>query len=403
MILTLQVVGERAQDLGAANRKVFNAIGGTIGRLPDNDWVFADPYISGRHALIRYVNGQYFIEDTSTNGVFINSLDKRVSKGQPQQLNDGDRLYIDAYEIEVSIKADPTKSKRDPFADPHLSRKSGATRFGADHTASLVLDDVDEFDDLDDPEAVNSTQWYGAQEIRSGAPAPRPMLDSVPSTQQAATAPPITRKPATSSSSAPANAASSAESFATLLAAAGIDDLEETAEAAGLLGAMLRSSVGGLMEILRARERMKDELRIRGTTFKPAHNNPLKFSANVDDAFHNLLIKRNAAYLAPPEALEDAFRDVRDHQAAVMMAMRLAFEAMLARFDPELLQGEFDRHLKKGSILGVPAKLKYWDLYRERYAEMAKDADASFRALFAEEFAHAYEEQLARLKARGRD
>jgi predicted component of type VI protein secretion system len=81
--------------------------------------------------------------------------------------------------------------------------------------------------------------------------------------------------------------------------------------------------------------------------------------------------------------------------------MRLAFEAMLARFDPARLQEEFDRHLKKGSILGVPAKLRYWDLFRERYGDMSKDADASFRKLFGEEFAKAYEEQLARLKAVG--
>jgi predicted component of type VI protein secretion system len=51
----------------------------------------------------------------------------------------------------------------------------------------------------------------------------------------------------------------------------------------------------------------------------------------------------------------------------------------------------------------VPAKLRYWDLYRERYGEIAKDAEASFRMLFAEEFAKAYEEQLARLRALGRD
>lgn len=155
------------------------------------------------------------------------------------------------------------------------------------------------------------------------------------------------------------------------------------------------------MEVLRARERMKDELRMRGTTFKPINNNPLKFSANVDDAFHNLFVKHNAAYLAPADAVDDAFRDVRDHQAALLIAMRLAFEALLAQFDPVRLQEEFDRQLKKGSILGVPAKLRYWDLYRERYGEMVKDADASFRQLFGEEFAKAYEEQLARLRALG--
>jgi predicted component of type VI protein secretion system len=95
--------------------------------------------------------------------------------------------------------------------------------------------------------------------------------------------------------------------------------------------------------------------------------------------------------------------DVRDHQTAVLAAMRLAFETMLAQFDPNQLQEEFDRHMKKGSILGVPAKLRYWDLYREKYGDTIKDAETSFRTLFGNEFAKAYEEQIERLKSRGRN
>ena len=85
--------------------------------------------------------------------------------------------------------------------------------------------------------------------------------------------------------------------------------------------------------------------------------------------------------------------------------MRLAFESMLAQLDPDSLQDEFDRQMKKGSILGVPAKLRYWDLYRDKYADLAKDAQGTFRTLFGDAFAEAYEEQLDRLQglARGRD
>ena len=61
MILTLEVTGPEASKLGAGSRKVFNAAGGTIGRLPDNSWVLPDPYVSSRHALIRYVNGAFSI------------------------------------------------------------------------------------------------------------------------------------------------------------------------------------------------------------------------------------------------------------------------------------------------------------------------------------------------------
>jgi predicted component of type VI protein secretion system len=70
---------------------------------------------------------------------------------------------------------------------------------------------------------------------------------------------------------------------------------------------------------------------------------------------------------------------------------------MLAEFDPDRLQEEFDRQASKSL---VPAKLRYWDSLREKSREMAKDPEATFRQLFGEAFARAYEEQLKQLKNR---
>jgi type VI secretion system FHA domain protein len=414
MILTLEVVGEQAEDLGAGGRKVFHAIGGTIGRLPDNDWVFPDPYVSGRHALIRYLNGKYFIEDTSTNGVFVNSPENRVSRTQPQQLRNGDLLFIDAYEIKVSIENDVASGQRnDPFAGMkgnNATQAGPATRRPAavedDRTANLVVRaDADEDDDAD-----NGTEWFGMSEMsqpkkaeparaRAKPDVARPIAP--PKAPVRRMPPPAVRPVANAAAQRPRSSTSDESQLQALLAAAGVEGLDPSSEVAQTLGEVLRISVGGVMEVLRARERMKDELRMRGTTFKAAHNNPLKFSANVDDAFHNLLVKHNPAYLAPAEAFEDAFRDVRDHQSAFLAAMRIAFESSLAHFDPNRLQEEFDRQMK-GSILGVPAKLRYWDLYRDKYGDLAKDAEAAFRKLFGDEFAKAYEEQLERLKSLNR-
>src|SRR5258705_234364 len=134
------------------------------------------------------------------------------------------------------------------------------------------------------------------------------------------------------------------------------------------------------------------------TTIKPKENNPLKFSANVDDALHNLLVKRNAAYFEPVRAFEDAFDDVRNHQMAMLAGVRAAFEAMLAEFDPDRLQAEFDQQPRKGALISMPAKMRYWEMYREKVHGIVKDADTSFRELFGDEFARAYEEQLERLK-----
>ena len=179
-------------------------------------------------------------------------------------------------------------------------------------------------------------------------------------------------------------------------------DAAVTPELAQSFGRILRVVVAGLMDLMRARERIKDEFRMRMTTFKAVDNNPLKFSANVEDALHNLLVKRNAAYLPPVEAFEDAFQDARNSQVAMLAGLRVAFEAMLADFDPERLQEQFDRQLKKGALLSAPARFRYWELYRDRYRETVKDADSAFRELFGEKFGKAYEEQMLRLKTASR-
>jgi type VI secretion system FHA domain protein len=403
MILTLEVMGGQAEDLGAGSRKVFDSIGGTIGRLPDNDWVFPDPYVSGRHALIRYLNGTFFVEDTSTNGVFINSLDHRVSRAQAHPLKDGDVLYIDAFRIQVSIQkpAGVRKRDNDPFellnarARDARHDKTVAMTAGErnDHTENMIRSDESPVEWVGgiDIDAVSLDPTV-AQEPKKAAkrlpPVPTRAVPPAPSE-----APPRKRLDAAPDSDA---------LLRQLIQAAGIEGVEPSVELAQTLGSVLRVAVDGLMEVLRARERVKGDIRVRGTTFKPQDNNPLKFSANVDDAFHNLLVKRNAAYLTPADAVDDALRDVRDHQAAIVAATRVAFESMLAQFDPTHLQDEFDRQIKKSSILGAPAKLRYWDLYREKYGAMLKDADATFRAIFGDAFATAYEENVERLQALAR-
>jgi type VI secretion system FHA domain protein len=186
--------------------------------------------------------------------------------------------------------------------------------------------------------------------------------------------------------------------LAELLAGAGLDPSLVTPELARNLGRILRVVVSGVMDVMRSRQEIKDELGLRTTRFQPAENNPLKFSANVEDALHNLLVKRNPAYLEPVPAFEDAFADLRNHQMAMLAGIRVAFNATLAEFDPDTLQEAFDRQIGKNL---VPARLRYWDLYREKFHDLVEDRDTSFRRLFGDEFTRAYADQLKQLKGNG--
>jgi type VI secretion system FHA domain protein len=187
--------------------------------------------------------------------------------------------------------------------------------------------------------------------------------------------------------------------LAELLSGAGVPDAAITPELSRNLGEIIRIVVAGLMDILQSRQRIKEEFGIQHTMFRPADNNPLKFSANIEDALHNLLVKRNAAYLGPVDAFADAFDDLRDHQLAMLAGLRVAFDAMLTEFDADRLQEACDTQMSKHALPLIPAKMRYWELYREKCQELVKDPDATFDRLFGEEFRRAYEEQFRKLKA----
>ena len=147
-----------------------------------------------------------------------------------------------------------------------------------------------------------------------------------------------------------------------------------------------------------ARDKIKEEFRIRQTTFKAADNNPLKFSANAEDAIHNLLVKRNPAYLGTTAAFDDAFKDVRHHQLAMLAGMRAAYGFMLQRFDPQALKAQFDaKPGRKGFGFGTQGR--YWEAFEHYYREMTADSDDCFRRLFGDQFARAYEEQIQLLRS----
>jgi type VI secretion system FHA domain protein len=182
------------------------------------------------------------------------------------------------------------------------------------------------------------------------------------------------------------------------LQAAGVDPATVAPETAGALGRILRTVVQGVIEVLQARAELKNEFRLPLTRIRTAENNPLKFAVNAEDALNSLLGRRNPAYLAPVEAFEDAFDDIRFHQMAMLAGMRAGFEQALRRFDPQRLQEVFDKRVKRGGLLQMTTKPRYWELYAAEFRELTQDPDDAFKHLFGEVFAGAYEQQLEELK-----
>jgi type VI secretion system protein ImpI len=150
MLLALSVVSEQGAALGPTAYKVFDERGGSIGRVPGNDWVLPDPqnFVSSRHAVVSASGGVFYLEDKSSNGTFINAADQPVSRPAPQALQDGDRLYIGDYEIIVQLIAStpneaPTVLKGLNTVDPLAALGGGATP-----TATVETSSQEQFESL---------------------------------------------------------------------------------------------------------------------------------------------------------------------------------------------------------------------------------------------------------------
>ncbi len=161
-------------------------------------------------------------------------------------------------------------------------------------------------------------------------------------------------------------------------------------------GKVMREMISGMMQVLGSRSSIKNEFRMNVTTIQPVENNPLKFSANVDDALENMFLKEGNAFKQPLDSVRDGFEGIAEHQIAIIAGIREAFRTVIDRFDPITLEERFGKQ-GSGGILPGSQKAKNWEAYIHYYDELAGDIDRSFQYLFGDGFVRAYEDQLQKL------
>ncbi|BBP62352.1 type VI secretion system-associated FHA domain protein TagH [Pseudomonas sp. St316] len=90
-----------------------------IGRNSDNDWVLPDPerLVSGKHCIIQYKDGRYYLTDNSTNGVELVKAGVRLRKGNSEPLQDGEVIRIGDYEIQARVDFSLPVTDSNPFAE----------------------------------------------------------------------------------------------------------------------------------------------------------------------------------------------------------------------------------------------------------------------------------------------
>ncbi len=390
MPLRLRVTSDSKELPRDQRVREFPAVGGTIGRSPDSDWVLPDEsrYVSSRHAMIDYQGGAYYLVDMSRNGVFVNGSDTPVGQGHPQRLFDGDQLRIGEFEIAVDISGGDEELQEDDGMRDSIVR------------AQLVPED----------ESIE-LQLVAEDKLTRDSNLQRHLAPARPSTARAKVTPPrpvavptAPKKPVAAATTAPALTDPEQRALALLLDGAGIKP--ETvagrtpSEVLQGSGKLLRVMVSGLMELLRERSHMKDTFRLPQTMMQAAQNNPLKFSPSVDEALRYLFNDRgDGAYLSAEDAARAGFQDVRQHEQALVKAMLQAVQDYVERFDPEELKSRFDKGLKRGGLLSGGNKLKYWELYEESYPALTQREDGGPPQLFTEEFSRAYLQEVDGQKA----
>jgi len=430
--LRLRVVSDQRRSLADRSSAVFSVEGGTIGRSADNDWVLPDPlrYVSAHHARVQFREGNFYLQDVSTNGVYVNDdmepLAKRGSSGY--RLVNGDVLRIGEYHIVAALEAQRA-AEADPAADPALAAVPTSIHAlrSLSHTPDRDIGAVLNLDDLlvPDPrlpeprrtariDPVLPVGAYGqvvesapvralAEEVQ---PAPEPEID-IPLEPPAAPveshgermarlAEVVAREPKNGAGGALvlADVNSGLDAFCR---GAGIDSERLPADAQGrllhLAGRLFREALVGLKDLERTRATTRNRYRIETAAREPDDARPSLGDSMVEDLLINLFVQHEGRRLDSVQWLREVVTEAKLHEKATAQATRAAFVEFLDRLDPAELEARFERAARRGKAKAAD-KSQYWELFVSFYRNLIEMPADHLPHTFIEAFGAAYREAL---------
>ena len=390
MGLVLKITSEHKELLGDDCEREFNEDGGTIGRSLQADWILPDPdrYISGKHATIDFQGGAYYLADVSSNGVYVNDDCEPLGKGNPRRLFDGDKIRLGDFELQVSLEHG--ESLVMPPEEPMT--------VVPDHIEQLVPEDSIKTG----VELLGEEEITGDEEFQSalfGGPAKEDKIEADKDKIDQKSNPFV--PPKGPPDLTPADLVDAFFDGADI-SRSEIHPSVDPEDVMRNAGQVLNEFITGMAELLKCRANLKSIFRLDQTTTLPRHNNPLKLSKDVRSAMRQLLVGEEGEYLGSVDAVKEVFRDLKFHHEAVLAAMNISFGEFADRFDPDELQENFDRTLKKKPLFNALNQLRYWQLYCDLYPIMTQRGSGQFPHMFGEEFVRTYEKQIAEFKRQDR-
>jgi type VI secretion system protein len=451
MALRLRVVSDHRRSLGDRCNIVFGVGGGTIGRSADNDWVLPDPlrYVSAHHARVSFRQGAYILEDLSTNGVYVNDGEKALGKGAPHKLQNGDLLRFGDYQVAVVIDAESQQAAAPEV--PHstgntpgvptsiLSLRTVGRTAQTDIGAALDLDALLVPDTPAPAPAVQvqasadtgsssggyrPVNAYGQavaripRPVEAPAPAPAPTVEADPEEPDeeviarriarlaraagrtaselrngGGTAPPV----GNASAAALYDVQSGLQAFCR---GAGIDAerLPNDAQTRMMhvVGQLFREAFVGLKDLERSRNEIRNRFRIE-IQQDADDPRPNLVKTTLEDLLIELLRQHETRRLDAVQWLRENMTTAKDHENAMVHAVRDAFAEFVGRLDPAELEARFERAARRGK-LRTGGKAQYWELYGEFYRNLVEKPAELLPHTFVEAFSLAYREYLRKPK-----
>jgi type VI secretion system protein len=421
MTLRLRIVSDHRRLLGDRSSIAFSVDGGTIGRSADNDWVLPDPlrYVSAHHARVEYRDGHFYLEDLSTNGVFVNDEDRPLAKALPagHMLKTGDIVRMGDYQIVAAVETEGEQStaQADTGAGAVPTSIHGLKTLGRAHAqtdigAMLNLDDLLVQESPTNP-PLHPVNAYGqaiaqipvATPARAAAPVAAAAAVPAPAPAPSAEEEAIERRIARLAKAAgrdPKNGANAPALYdvhsglQAFCRGAGVEVERLPPDAQTrllhLAGQFFREALVGLKDLDRSRNDTRNRFRIDLPT-DPDDPRPSLARSTVEDLVIDLFAQHESRRLDAVGWLREAIAEGKTHEIAAAKATRAAFVEFLDRLDPAELEARFERAARRGKARSAD-KAQYWELFTTFYRNLIEMPADHLPHTFVEAFAAAYKE-----------
>jgi len=195
----------------------------------------------------------------------------------------------------------------------------------------------------------------------------------------------------------------SAENAENLMAAfkrgAELRDLPErsmTPELMETIGRLLQTAVQGTVSLLATRATVKQEIHLSVTLINPKANNPMKFLPDAETALLQMLGPRIPGFMAPVDAMEEAFDDLMTHQTAIAAGTQAAIEALFRRFDPDTIESQNPQSSVSEKISHALYDARLWNAYKNQYRQISIEVKDDFFRRLGADFHEAYNREYER-------